>query len=90
MYQITDYSKQQAAKLGVDIKPSTIKRKKIDVFKNGKKLASIGALGMKDYPTYLKENKSLAEERRKLYKIRHAKTSKIKGSPSYFASNILW
>ena len=65
MYQITDYSKQQASKLGVEIKPSTNKNKKIDVFKDGNKLHSIGAKGYKDYPTYMKENKALAEERRK-------------------------
>jgi hypothetical protein len=90
MYQITDYSYQQAKKLGVDIKPSKNKNKKIDVFKNGNKLASIGGKGYKDYPNYLKENKTLAEERRKLYKIRHEKDRKIKGSAGYFADKILW
>ena len=90
MYQITDYSKQQASKLGVEIKPSTNKNKKIDVFKDGKKLHSIGAKGYKDYPTYMKEDKALADERRKLYKIRHNKDRNIKGSAGFFASRILW
>jgi hypothetical protein len=90
MYKITDYSYQQAKKLGVDIKPSTNKKKKIDVFKSGEKIASIGGKGYKDYPTYLKENKALAEERRKLYKIRHEKDRKIKGSAGFFADKILW
>jgi hypothetical protein len=90
MYQITDYSKQQAKKLGVDIKPSKNKNKKIDVFKNGNNLASIGGKGYKDYPTYLKIDKSLAEERRKLYKIRHEKDRKIKGTAGFFADKILW
>jgi hypothetical protein len=90
MYQITDYSKQQAAKLGVDIKASKNKNKKIDVFKDGNKLASIGDTRYKDYPTYLKQNKNLAEERRKLYKIRHEKDRKIKGSAGFFADKILW
>ena len=55
MYQITDYSYRQAKILGVEIKPSTNKTKKIDVFKNGEKIASIGAIGYKDYPTFIKE-----------------------------------
>ena len=90
MYQITNYSYQQAKILGVEIKPSKSKNKKIDVFKNGNKLASIGGKGYKDYPTYLKLDKSLAEERRRLYKIRHDKDRKIKGSAGYFTDKILW
>jgi len=42
-YSISDYSYQQAKKLDVDIKPSTNPKKKIDVFKAGKKITSIGA-----------------------------------------------
>ena len=54
MYNISDYSFKQANKLGVSIKPSTNKNKKIDVFKDGDKVASIGASDMSDYPTYIK------------------------------------
>ena len=91
-YKITEYSRDQAKKLGVTIKPSTNKGKKIDVFdKNGKKLVSIGALSMSDYPTYMKtKGKEYADERRRLYIIRHAKTMNRVGSPSYYASRILW
>jgi hypothetical protein len=91
MYAITEYSRDQAKKLGVTIKPSTNKGKKIDVFKDGKKLASVGALGMSDYPTYMKtKGKEYADERRRLYKIRHAKTMDKVGSASYYAARILW
>ena len=91
MYEITNYSKQQAKKLGVEIKPSKNKNKKIDVFKNDKKLASIGSLGMNDYGIYLKtKGKEYADERRRLYKLRHSKTVQVKDSPSFFSSNILW
>lgn len=38
MYQITSYSQEQAKRLGVSIKPSTNKKKKIDVFKDGEKI----------------------------------------------------
>jgi hypothetical protein len=88
MYQITDYSYRQAKILGVEIKPSTIKNKKIDIFKNGKKIASIGAIGYKDYPTFIKEKgKAYADERRRLYHIRHAKDKNLNG---YYAKKILW
>ena len=56
-YTIKKYSFTQAKKLGVEIKPSTNILKKIDVFKNGKKVASIGARGMNDYPTYMEKEK---------------------------------
>lgn len=56
-YKIKNYTKKQAEKLGVDVKPSRVKGKKIDVFKDGKKVASVGALGMNDYPTYLEKEK---------------------------------
>lgn len=87
MYNIKKYSFEQAKKLGVEIKPSTVKNKKIDVFKAGKKLASIGDSRYKDYPTYLQENKTLAEERRKAYKARHKNNTGIAGK---LADKILW
>lgn len=90
MYEITDYSYSKAKELGVTIKPSTNKNKKIDVFKNGDKIASIGAMGYKDYPTYLKEDKSLAEKKRKLYKLRHKKDIHNKDGNGFYANKILW
>ena len=91
-YRIKAYSYSQAKKLGVTIKPSKVKGKKIDVFdKNGDKLASIGALGMGDYPTFkLTEGKEFAEKRRKAYKSRHEKDRHVRGSAGYFADKILW
>ena len=91
MYTITDYSKKQAQKLGVSIKPSTNKNKKLDVFKEDKKIASIGAIGYNDYPTYIKTHGiNYANERRVLYKKRFEKTQNIVGSNSWYASRILW
>jgi hypothetical protein len=87
-YKITDYSYNQAKKLSVDIKPSTNKKKKIDVFKNDKKIASIGAIGYLDFPNYLKKDKNLAMERRKLYKQRHKKDLNSKNG--FYANKILW
>ena len=90
MYKITEYSKQKASQLGVQIKPSSNPKKKLDVFKNKNKIATIGDIKSKDYPTYLKENKALAEERRRLYKLRHNKDRKVIGSNGYYADRILW
>jgi len=74
MYHILPYTYEMAKKIGVIVKPSLNKGKKIDVFKDGKKIASIGALGMNDYPTYMKTHgMAYANERKRLYHIRHTK-----------------
>jgi hypothetical protein len=76
MYTILPYTFAAAKKIGVTVKPSTVKGKKIDVFKDGAKIASIGAQGYLDYPHYIKEKgKAYADERRRLYHIRHTKNS---------------
>lgn len=91
MYRIKQYTKNRALQIGVEVKPSKVKGKKIDVFRRGKKIASIGAIGYGDYPTFLeKKGKVFAEKRRKLYKLRHGKTRKIKWSNSWLADNLLW
>ena len=88
VYDIKPYSYQQAKKLGVEIKPSTNKNKKIDVFKKGKKITSIGSAGMGDYPTYMKEKGlEYAKERQRLYNLRHSKDTGIAGELS---KKILW
>jgi hypothetical protein len=90
MYNISDYSYKQAKKLGVNIKPSSNPKKKIDVYKDGFKIASIGSIDYKDYSIYLKENKDLAMIKRKNYKKRHEKDRHVKGSNGYYADKILW
>ena len=91
MYRIKQYTKNRALQIGVEVIPSKVKGKKIDVFRRGKKIASIGAIGYGDYPTFLeKKGKVFAEKRRKLYKLRHGKTRKIKWSNSWLADNLLW
>ena len=100
-YSITTYTRNRARQLGVIVKPSTRKGKKIDVFKKVKhkttgeikllKVASIGALGMGDYPTFIKRRGlEFANKRRKAYKSRHQKTRVKVGTPSYYADKILW
>tara|TARA_E500000331_G_scaffold118680_2_gene115896 strand:+ start:352 stop:630 length:279 start_codon:yes stop_codon:yes gene_type:complete len=90
-YKISTHTKTQAKKLRVQVKPSKVKGKKIDVFKNGKKVASVGALGYGDYPTFKRtKGKKYADERRRLYKIRHNKNRNKRGTPSYYADKLLW
>jgi hypothetical protein len=90
-YKISRRSYLNAKKLNVIIKPSSDKRKKIDVYnKKGHKIASIGSLGYFDYPNYLKINKELAEKKRDLYILRHQKDiNNLKGN-GYYAFHILW
>jgi hypothetical protein len=91
MYQITSRQKKIAKFLGVEIYPSSNKNKKIDVYKNGYKIVSIGAAGYDDFNTYLiSYGLSYANERRKLYKLRHAKNINVKGTAGYYAYKILW
>jgi hypothetical protein len=90
-YKILPYSYAQAKLLGLEIKPSSKKGKKIDVYKDNNLLASVGGKGYKDYPTYIEENgKVYADERRRLYKIRHQKDRTKVGSNGWFADKILW
>lgn len=93
MYKISEYSKKQAKKLGVDIKPSSNKNKKIDVYKktgSNVKITSIGQIGYKDYPTYKKLDSKLAEQKRKAYKARHNCSDKSNNTAGYYACKILW
>jgi hypothetical protein len=88
MYKILQQHYENAKKLGVEIKPSTNKMKKIDVFKNDKKIVSIGAIDYKDYQYYiLEKGLEYANERRKLYLSRHRKDTNLAG---YYARLILW
>lgn len=89
-YRISSYTRSKARKLGVDVKPSTRKGKKIDVFRKGKKIASIGAIGYDDFTTFSRKNKSKAKARRKAYHSRHRKDKKKAGTPGYYAARLLW
>ena len=99
-YIVKKLQYEKAKKLGLEIKPSSNKKKKLDVFnKKGEKIASIG--GMKndgtpynDFATYLiNTSKKEAEVKRKNYLKRHSKEPKIKDNKktnSYYADKILW
>ena len=89
-YKIKSRQLKNAKKLGVTIKSSRLKTKKLDVFKDDKKIVSIGSLPYTDYSTMLLKNKDLAEKKRKAYKARHQKNRKVIGSRGYYADKILW
>ena len=98
-YNITAYTYKQAKRLGVTVKPSTDKTKKIDVFKRVgkgknktmKKIASVGAAGMNDFPTFVqKKGMAFAKTRRRLYKMRHERDRHEKWSRGWLADKLLW
>lgn len=90
-YTITRYTQRKARKLGVTVKRSTTKGKKIDVIKNGKKIASVGALGYEDYPTFQKTHgKTYANMKRRAYKTRHEKDRHKRWSRGWLADQLLW
>lgn len=96
-YKITFAIRFAARMLGVTVKHSTDPSKKLDVYKGGKKIRSIGASGFPDYHVYKRTHgKEYAERRRRAYWSRHEKDANIKYSPDgnlsagYLAARILW
>ena len=92
MYKILPYTYEQAKRLNVKIAPSIRKGKKIDIYdRKGSYITSVGAKGYLDYPNYVKLfGKSVADKRRRLYKLRHKKDRLVKNTPGYFADKLLW
>jgi predicted transcriptional regulator len=90
-YQPTQRQKNNARKLGVTIQSSSNPSKKLDVLKNGVKVATIGAKGYNDYDLWIKKKGiEYANERRRLYKIRHQNNRNKKGTNGFYADKILW
>ena len=78
-------AREKAARIGVTVRPSRSRHKKLDVFdRSGRKVASIGDRRYSDF------NQHGDLERRRLYKARHARHRHRRGSPSYYADRILW
>jgi hypothetical protein len=77
-YTITDYTKRKAKEIGVEITLSSNPKKKLDVYLDGKRIATIGDSNYGDYPTFLKEKGTqYANERRRLYHLRHTKDTLV-------------
>ena len=77
-------ARNNANALGVQVKKSTKKHKKLDVFRSNQKLASIGD---KRYTDFLQTSD---KEQQKRYKSRHQRTRVKEGTPSFYADRILW
>ena len=77
-------ARKNAATLGVQVKKSTNKHKKLDVFRSDQKLASIGD---KRYTDFLQTGD---KEQQKRYKSRHQRTRVKEGTRSFYADRILW
>jgi hypothetical protein len=90
-YIITRHTRTQAKRLGVTVARSTRKGKKIDVFRDGKKIASVGALGYGDFPTFRRtRGATFADNKRRLYKMRHEKDRHVRDSAGFYADQLLW
>ena len=75
----------------VTVQLSEIKNKKLDVFKNDVKIATIGDSRYKDFPTYVIENGiEFANQRKRLYYIRHKKDIEKLYSNGFYAAKLLW
>ena len=98
-YKITKYTQNKAKSLGLVVKPSSVEGKKIDVYKKGIKLASVGAIGYNDYPTYMELEKKgkvpkgttkmkYTNYRRRAEKV--MKETNNKFSPASLSYNLIW
>lgn len=91
MYTITEYTKEQADKLNVVVKPSTKKNKKIDVFdkRDGQYITSVGGSGYMDYPSYIiKNGKAYADKRRDAFYKRFKNIKPY--TNTYYVAKLLW
>lgn len=77
-------AQKRARRLGVTVKPSSRKYKKLDVFKGKKKIVSIGDLRYSDFLQHKNE------KRRALYKKRHDRNRHTPGTAGFYADKILW
>lgn len=77
-------AQENAKKIGFTVKPSTRKSKKLDVYKDEKKIASIGD------PRYADFTKHGDEKRRERYHSRFKRCIDVKDSPCYLSYYILW
>lgn len=87
MYKITPYTLHKAREINVTVKPSHNPKHKIDVYREGKLIASVGDPAYGDYPSYLdSKGKAYADERRALYHQRHKRDT----MREFLAKWLLW
>lgn len=96
-YEILPVMHKKARWLGLRLRPSRNPLKKIDAVDSKGRVTSFGGRGYGDYYVFQKtKGLSYAKERRKLYKIRHAKDRAVrrdrtgKYTAGFLADRILW
>ena len=90
-YTITEYTLNRAKQMKVTVQLSQQRNKKIDVFRSGVKIATIGDSRYKDFPTYVIEKGiEFANKRKRLYYIRHKKDIEKLNSNGFYAAKLLW
>jgi hypothetical protein len=92
MYKILPYTYEKAKDLGVQVFPSDNPKYKIEIYdKDGLFMFYGGDPSYSDYPNYIdSKGKAYADERRRLYRIRHKKEIDNVGSRGWFIANLLW
>lgn len=98
MSEVFKEYQKNAQKIGLTVKRSSNKSKKLDCFdKNGKKIRSKGAKGMNDFVIYKHSDEmDFALKRQKLFYKRHEKNIQNKFakdgrlSAAYLSAKILW
>jgi hypothetical protein len=87
-YKITQFTRDRAKEIGVEIYPSKNPKKKLDVVFPKGAVVSIGAMGYGDFPTYMKTHgMEYALKRRLAYHMRHRKDDGLAGQ---LAKHLLW
>jgi len=92
-YEILPYTYRKARELGLTIFPSDNPKYKLEIYdgETGAFLYYGGSPKYSDYPHYIKSHgKAYADERRRLYRIRHAKEIADTGSRGFVISYLLW
>ena len=91
VYEITNYTKNRAMVLGVIVKPSTNPNYKIDVYKNGVKLVSIGDSEETDYPSYIRLfGLEFANKKKWMYKHRRFRDIEVVDTKEWYTYKLLW
>ena len=89
-YIISAETRRIAKKMNLQIYVSSNPKKKIDVINSDGKKFSIGDVKYGDFHTHKKISLVHANERRRLYRIRHANDLNVIGSAGYYAAILLW
>jgi len=92
MYELQTRTERIADDLGVVIFPSDNPKYKLDLYDHrGRFMFRLGDSRYSDYPTYLKTHgKKFADNRRRLYMLRHHKEIEKDGTRGWWAWRLLW